>query len=109
MRLMLFYDLPTETEEDRKRYSKFHKWIVKKGYLMLQFSVYYKTIPSSQKYPIELQAIKNNLPKRGNIRLLMVSETQFFNMKVLTGQQTINEKYNGMERYVRIEDDIEDE
>ncbi|WP_391591831.1 CRISPR-associated endonuclease Cas2 [[Mycoplasma] cavipharyngis] len=108
MRLVLFYDLPFDTEKNRKVYTRFHKWITKRGYLMLQFSVYYKTIPATQKYSIELQAIKNNAPRLGNVRLLKVSEKQFIDMDIICGELSINEKYNGAERYIRIDNDLEE-
>lgn len=105
MRIILLYDLPFDSEDSKKEYQKFHKWIIKRGYIMMQYSIYFKTISSYPKYPIEVNAIKSNLPPIGNIRLLLITETQFFNIKILNGQISMNEKYNGKERYIKIEDD----
>ena len=42
MRVIVFFDLPTETTEDKKNYRKFRKFLIKGGFLMLQESVYAK-------------------------------------------------------------------
>ena len=42
MRVIVFFDLPTETAEDKKEYRNFRKFLIKKGFLMLQESVYCK-------------------------------------------------------------------
>ena len=46
MRIMVFFDLPTITLEDRRNYTKFIKCLIKNGFIMLQESVYSKLITS---------------------------------------------------------------
>ncbi len=40
MRLMIMFDLPVETSEDRRIYRKFRKALLNEGFLMIQYSVY---------------------------------------------------------------------
>lgn len=42
MRIVLFFDLPTLTEKNRKEYTRFRKFLIKTGFMMLQESVYVK-------------------------------------------------------------------
>ena len=42
MRVIVFFDLPTQTLEDKREYRKFRKFLIKKGVLMIQESVYYR-------------------------------------------------------------------
>ena len=42
MRLVLFFDLPVKTKEDRRNYARFRKYLIQNGYLMMQYSVYCK-------------------------------------------------------------------
>ena len=42
MRMLVFFDLPTETSKDRKIYSRFRKFLIKEGFIMMQESVYSK-------------------------------------------------------------------
>jgi CRISPR-associated protein Cas2 len=70
MRLLLFFDLPTTTQKDKKSYAKFCKFLVNNGFLMVQFSVYAricKGVESAQMYE---KYVEDNLPQRGNVRKL---------------------------------------
>ena len=42
MRVLVFFDLPVVTGEQRREYIKFRKFLLKSGFLMLQESVYCK-------------------------------------------------------------------
>lgn len=42
--MLLMFDLPTETAEDRKNYRRFRKFLLSEGFLMHQYSVYSKLL-----------------------------------------------------------------
>ena len=42
MRMILFFDLPTETSQERREYTRFRKYLLKSGFMMMQESVYCK-------------------------------------------------------------------
>ena len=65
MRMMVFFDLPTLTLEDKRHYRNFRKVLIKNGYIMLQESVYCKmmTRPSVEKSMKNL--IHSNKPPKG--------------------------------------------
>lgn len=42
MRVLVFFDLPVETKEQRRTYTKFRKFLLRNGFMMLQESVYCK-------------------------------------------------------------------
>ena len=44
MRVIVFFDLPTQTLEDKREYRKFRKFLIKKGFLMMQESVYCRLV-----------------------------------------------------------------
>ena len=44
MRMIVFFDLPTETALDRRNYRRFRKLLTQNGFLMLQESVYCKLL-----------------------------------------------------------------
>ena len=46
MRMIVFFDLPTLTNEDKRNYRKFRKVLIKNGFIMLQESVYCKMMTS---------------------------------------------------------------
>ena len=40
MRMMIFFDLPTDTIKDRREYARFRKYLIKNGFVMMQEAVY---------------------------------------------------------------------
>lgn len=44
MRMLVMFDLPTETAEDRRNYRIFHKTLIKNGFFMMQESVYTRMV-----------------------------------------------------------------
>ena len=44
MRILVMFDLPMETSEERRNYRKFRKNLIKNGFIMMQESVYVKLV-----------------------------------------------------------------
>ena len=62
MRLLVFFDLPMLTDKDKREYQKFHKYLVRNGFIMMQKSVYSKLVINNVTSASVKQRIKNNLP-----------------------------------------------
>lgn len=86
MRMIVFFDLPTETEAERRDYRRFRQFLLKNGFLMLQESVYCKLLlnPSAQHSMAEI--IRGNRPQKGIVQMLTVTEKQFSKMEYVTGE-----------------------
>lgn len=83
MRILIFFDLPTETARDRKIYSKFRKFLIKEGFIMMQESVYVKlTLNNSITNAIK-EKIQKNKPSRGIVQMLVITEKQFNSMEYI--------------------------
>jgi CRISPR-associated protein Cas2 len=95
MWLMIMFDLPTKTKKDKKRYHWFHDELVKEGYIRIQYSIYAKVFASPESAFFGRQRItkfvKINI-KKGNIRMIIFTDKQFANMKVLIGEQSEEEQ-----------------
>lgn len=67
MRMIVFFDLPTITTEDRRNYRLFRKMLIKNGFIMLQESVYCKLMisPSVEKSINNL--LQKNKPPKGDM------------------------------------------
>lgn len=87
MRMLLMFDIPTETVDERKAYRKFRKFLINEGFIMHQFSVYSKLLLNNSASNAMLDRLKANNPKKGNITLLTVTEKQFARMIYLNGQR----------------------
>lgn len=99
MRVLVFFDLPVITEENRRAYRKFRKFLLKNGFLMLQESVYCKLALNSTAVRTIVDNVHKNKPEEGLIQLLTVTEKQYAKMDIIIG--TIkNEVLDSDERLV---------
>lgn len=102
MRLILFFDLPTTTKAERKVYSTFRKYLIKQGYLMMQFSVYSKLFNNFEALDNHIKILKKNLPKDGSIRAMSVTEKQYSKIMILVGGVSLNEELENMDTVVKL-------
>lgn len=86
----MFFDLPTESGEDRRQYRKFRKFLIKKGFLMMQESVYCKLALNTTVADSIVQAVKANKPSLGLVQLLVITEKQFSRMEFVVGTSQNN-------------------
>jgi CRISPR-associated endoribonuclease cas2 len=87
MRVMVFFDLPTETIENKRDYRSFRKFLIKKGFMMLQESVYCKLALNQTVANSIVESVKNNKPTDGLVLLLSVTEKQFSKMEYICGEK----------------------
>ena len=83
MWLLVFYDLPVAEKDDRKTYVRFHNDIRKRGYEMMQFSVYRKFVGTADRSERELAKLVGLCPKKGSVSVLAVTEKQMGRMTTL--------------------------
>ena len=86
MRIIVFFDLPTETNEDKRNYRKFRKTLVGSGFLMMQESVYCKMVLNASAEQSVLALISRNRPPKGLVQLLTITEKQFARIRYITGE-----------------------
>lgn len=99
MRIVLFFDLPTLTEKNRKEYSRFRKFLIKSGFMMLQESVYVKLALNSTAMNTLINNLEKNKPDEGLVQLLLVTEKQYSKLYMLLGENK-NEVLDSTERLV---------
>lgn len=85
MRVLVFFDLPVITEENKRAYRKFRKFLLKNGFLMLQESVYCKLALNSTAVRTIVDNVHKNKPEEGLIQLLSVTEKQYAKMDIIIG------------------------
>lgn len=99
MRILVLFDLPITTLENKRCYRAFRKYLLKNGFMMLQQSVYSKLVLNAVVAGAVIAKIKLNLPPDGLVEMLTVTERQFSKMEVLVGEPH-NEVLNSDERLV---------
>ncbi len=92
MRLLVFFDLPVKTPEERRIYTQFRRFLIQDGYDMLQYSVYGRIVNGHDAEEKHLQRLTMRLPPEGSVRALTVTEAQFARMRILVGVPRFQEK-----------------
>lgn len=85
MRLVVLFDLPMLTDKDKREYSRFRKFLLKNGFIMMQKSVYTKLVINNVTSMAVRQRVKENLPPEGVVELLEITENQFAKIEYLVG------------------------
>ena len=86
MRMLVFFDLPTETDAERREYRRFRKLLIRNGFLMLQESVYCKLLLNSTTQGSMAELIRKNRPNQGVVQMLTITEKQFAKIEYITGE-----------------------
>lgn len=86
MRVIVFFDLPTETIDDKRNYRMFRKFLIKKGFIMVQESVYSKLALNTTAANGIVQAVKDNKPKSGLVQMIVITEKQYAKMEYVVGE-----------------------
>ena len=85
--ILVFYDLPTETNKERKIAARFRKDIMKDGFAMFQFSIYIRHCSSRENMEVHIKRVKRLLPEKGHVGMLTVTDKQFGSMEIFYGQK----------------------
>ena len=88
MRILVFFDLPTETNEEKRTYRSFRRLLINNGFVMMQESVYCKLVLNATAEKSISDLIRKNRPNAGIVQLLTVTERQFAKMEFITGTDT---------------------
>lgn len=86
MRLIVFFDLPTETSAQQREYRHFRKFLVRNGFVMMQESVYSKIVLNSTAAEAVRENIRKHKTSGGLIEMLVVTERQFERIEVVVGE-----------------------
>ena len=86
MRVMVFFDLPTLTCENRREYARFRKFLIKNGFLMMQESVYSKMALNQTVAASVVERVKKNKPAEGLVQMMTITEKQYNRMEYVCGE-----------------------
>ena len=99
MRVVVLFDLPITTDQAKREYRQFRKYLVKSGYLMLQESVYCKLAQNDTAADTLIDNLRKNKPSSGLVQVMKLTEKQFSRMEYIVGESK-NEVLNSDERLV---------
>jgi len=86
MWLLVMFDLPVGTKVERRAATKFRQWLLDQGFEMSQFSVYLRFCVGKEQVDRRVRDIAKNVPPKGCVHVLSVTDRQFEHMAVFRGQ-----------------------
>lgn len=87
MRILVFFDLPTETSSDKTEYRHFRNFLIKEGFSMMQESVYSKLALNGSTVELVKRRLSVNIPPKGLVQMLVITEKQFADVVYLVGEK----------------------
>ena len=88
MRILVFFDLPVKTKNERREATRFRNFLLNDGYHMIQFSVYARVCNGTDAVEKHRARVKRNLPANGSVRMLVITEKQYESIDILLGKLT---------------------
>lgn len=94
MRLLVILS-PTDKWGTKTEYTSLRKFLAKDGYLRIAPEVYMRVVPNRKAAEKHYRRIDEVAPKTGTVRLLRLTEKQYNNIYLVTGEQDFQEKTVG--------------
>ena len=85
MWIIVAFDLPTHTKEERRRYTVYRKDLLSNGFTMMQYSLYTKCVPTMKSAKAMANKIGPLTPPGGESRIFYITDKQFGEMKTFFG------------------------
>lgn len=87
MWILVFFDLPTETKQNRRDAALFRKQLLQDGFTMFQFSIYVRNCASRENADVHIKRVKNFVPDVGQVGILCITDRQFSDIQVIYGKK----------------------
>ena len=84
--MIVLFDLPVVSTEDRKAASLFRNDLLKMGFAMSQFSVYYKMLTGKEKVERYAGLVEAIVPAHGKVDIVYITDKQYANTVTLYGK-----------------------
>ena len=94
MWMIVLFDLPVVSPEERKKASLFRKTLLDKGFHMSQYSVYYRLLPGKEALDGYIKEIQAQLPPKGKVDVLTITDKQYEGIISFSGRSKEKSKKN---------------
>lgn len=89
MWVMVCFDLPTVSKDDRHNYAIFRKFLQSDGFTQLQKSIYVRHCMSVDKAHTHMKRVENHVPEKGNVIILHMTDKEFAAIKIIESGNTL--------------------
>lgn len=84
--LLVSFDLPVMSAEERRIHARFRKDLLADGYIRIQWSVYARPCPTIERFHTHLRRLRQLAPHTGEVRGIFITETQWQRMEIFRGE-----------------------
>lgn len=94
--MLVAFDLPVLEKEQRKAATDFRNFLLDDGFLMIQYSVYARSMVSYARMDTHLRHLKEHLPPEGSVRALFITQSQWEKSFIIHGKPAKNVPAEGI-------------
>ena len=87
--LLLMFDLPVKTRQQRKRYTQYRKMLLDLGFTQTQLSVYSKYLVNAAGVRAILPWVRDGIPAHGAVRMIRLTDDQWAGMYRFYGPEPV--------------------
>lgn len=84
--LMVAFDLPVKTKEERKRATRFRNFLLDDGFQMIQFSVYARPCVTFARQETHIRRVRQMVPNEGSVRAMFITKAQWERAFIIHGK-----------------------
>lgn len=92
MWMLVLFDLPVVEKQERKDATEFRNFLLDCGFSMIQYSIYTKVVSGSDCCAKYYRLIENNLPAKGRVDILTITDRQYENIRSFSGSSQMRKK-----------------
>jgi CRISPR-associated protein Cas2 len=85
--IIVLFDLPTDTKDARRQYTRFRKFLLGDSFTMMQYSVYMRHCASDENAAVHINRVKSGLPQNEEVRIVKITDQQFGKIEVYYGKR----------------------
>ena len=94
MWVMVLFDLPTTSPEERKAYTRFREFLLDNAFEMAQYSVYVRHTNGKDAVKTVIRKVSAAMPPEGKVDILQFTDKQYENIVCLRGSRRTESKKN---------------
>ena len=80
MWMMVLFDLPVLTEQERRDANKFRNFLLDQGFDRCQLSVYLRFCAGKEQAQAYTKRVQESLPESGNVQIIYFTDKQYENI-----------------------------
>jgi len=100
--LLVAFDLPVGTKQQRKAATDFRQFLLDDGFQMIQFSVYARPCVTFARQETHLERVKKNLPPEGSVRAIFVTRAQWERSHVIHGAPALEKEPEDLPEQIQL-------